>query len=113
MEVRNKDAELAVDMAVKLIGKTLPEETLDKIWDKCHESEKIQNAVQAYLVASFRYAPTALHKLHTLLMEEFSGIIITNCYSCEEPTEVPSEGVVHPLCPACQDDFSRWMDNQL
>jgi hypothetical protein len=68
MNVRNKDAETAFDMAMKLVSNP-SEEVRQAVWDKCHKDETIQRAVSLYLYSSFDYAPKALHKLHTKLVE--------------------------------------------
>jgi hypothetical protein len=68
MNVRNKDAETAFEMAMKLVSNP-SEEISQAVWDKCHKDETIQRAVSLYLYSSFDYAPKALHKLHTKLVE--------------------------------------------
>jgi hypothetical protein len=68
MNVRNKDAETAFDMAMKLVSNP-SEEISQAVWDKCHKDETVQRAVSLYLYSSFDYAPKALHKLHTKLVE--------------------------------------------
>jgi hypothetical protein len=73
MNVRNKDAETAFEMAMKLVSN--PSGRVSRaIWDKCHKDETIQRAVSLYLYSSFDYAPKALHKLHTKLVELVEGV---------------------------------------
>lgn len=67
MIVRNKDAETAFEMAMKLVDVPTAEIS-QSVWDKCHKDESVQRAVSLYLYSSFDYAPKALHKLHTKLV---------------------------------------------
>jgi hypothetical protein len=65
---RNKDAETAFEMAIKLL--TNPsEEVQQQVWEKCHADKTIQHAVSLYLYSSPSYAPKALYKLHQKLAE--------------------------------------------
>jgi hypothetical protein len=73
MNVRNKDAETAFEMAMKLVSNP-SEEVRQAVWDKCHKDETIQRAVSLYLYSSFDYAPKALYKLHTKLVELVEGV---------------------------------------
>jgi hypothetical protein len=73
MNVRNKDAETAFEMAMKLVSNP-SEEISQAVWDKCHKDETIQRAVSLYLYSSFDYAPKALHKLNTKLVELVEGV---------------------------------------
>jgi len=68
MNVRNKDAETAFEMAMRLVSNPTAKIS-QAVWDKCHKDETIQRAVSLYLYSSFDYAPKALHKLHTKLVE--------------------------------------------
>jgi hypothetical protein len=68
MIVRNKDAETAFEMAMKLVD-TPTAEISQSVWDKCHKDESVQRAVSLYLYSTPNYAPKALHKLHTKLVE--------------------------------------------
>lgn len=63
---KNTDAELAYSMALKLLGTKQDNQTL---WDKCHSDSTTLSLVAGYLCAESRYAPVALYKLHTRLVE--------------------------------------------
>lgn len=71
MQVKNKDAEMAFDMVMKLAGTELAQDEAfqDKVWDKCHADQNIQSLVVRYLVSTSAYAPKALYNLHTRLAE--------------------------------------------
>ena len=70
---RNRNAEMAFEMAVKLLGGStaLSEARLTELWDTCHSNTELQDSVSLYLASSSDYAPKALHKLHTKLAEVF------------------------------------------
>lgn len=68
MNVRNKDAETAFEMAMKLV-EAPSAEVKQAIWDKCHKDEAVQRAVSLYLYSTPSYASQALYKLHTKLVE--------------------------------------------
>jgi hypothetical protein len=65
-----KDAEMAFDMAMKLVSTELAqdEDFRDKVWDKCQD-EVVHSLVVRYLVSTSDYAPKALYNLHTKLVE--------------------------------------------
>jgi hypothetical protein len=65
---RNKDAETAFEMAMKLLN-TPSEEVQQQVWDKCHADEVIQRAVRLYLYSEPSYTPKALYNLHQKLAE--------------------------------------------
>lgn len=67
MNVRNKDAETAFEMAMKLVEAPTAE-IRQAVWDKCHKDESIQRAVSLYLYSTPSYASQALYKLHTKLV---------------------------------------------
>lgn len=67
----NKDAEMAYMMAMKLF-QSVSDERAIQIWDECHKNEKLQKMVSTYVYSTPTYAPKALHKLHTELVEVFS-----------------------------------------
>ena len=67
---QNKDAEMAYLMAVKLLGDVNGEKAV-QIWDECHSNTQLQKLVSVYTYSTPSYAPKALHKLHTKLMEVF------------------------------------------
>lgn len=72
---RNKNAETAFAMAMKLVGgdtQQVSEETQQAIWDKCHADKSIQDAVQLYLYSTPAYQPKALYKLHQKIVEAVS-----------------------------------------
>lgn len=72
---RNKNAETAFAMAMKLVGgdtQQVSEETQQAIWDKCHADKSIQDAVQLYLYSTPAYQPKALYKLHQKIVEVVS-----------------------------------------
>lgn len=71
MQVKNKDAELAFEMTMKLAGTEFAQDEAfqDKVWDKCHTDQNIQSLVVRYLVSTSAYAPKALYNLHTRLAE--------------------------------------------
>lgn len=68
LTTKNLNAETAYAMALKLIDNP-SEEVSKRIWDKCHADKAIQDAVSLYLYSTFDYAPKALYKLHTKLVE--------------------------------------------
>lgn len=68
---RNRNAETAFDMAMKLVGgngQEVSAEVRQSIWDKCHADTELQTLVSRYLVSDFSYAPKALYKVHQRLM---------------------------------------------
>jgi len=67
---RNKDAETAYAMAMKLLGATA---SSDAVWDECHSNAELQRLVSVYVYSTPQYAPKALHKIHTKLMEVFGN----------------------------------------
>lgn len=71
MPVRNRDAEMAFEMAVKLISNGLPvaEETREKLWTACHSNQSLLNAVALYRACNSDYSDKALVKLHRELMK--------------------------------------------
>lgn len=75
MLVKNKDAEMAFDMAMKLVSTELAQDESfqDKVWDKCHTDPMITSLVVRYLVSTSAYAPKALYNLHTKLVEVVSN----------------------------------------
>lgn len=69
---RNKNAETAFAMAIKLVGgdsQQVSEEVKQAIWDKCHSDRSVQDAVQLYLYSTPEYQPKALYKLHRKIVE--------------------------------------------
>jgi hypothetical protein len=69
---RNKDAETAFAMAIKLLGAdNQSEDTKSAVWAECHNNKELQRLVSLYVFATPSYAPTALYKVHTKLMEVF------------------------------------------
>lgn len=69
---RNKDAETAFAMAMKLFGaENYSEMTKSQFWKECHENKELQRLVSVYTYATPSYAPMALYKVHTKLMEVF------------------------------------------
>lgn len=69
---RNRDAETAFEMAMKLMttnGQSVSEQVRQSVWDKCHADTELQTLVSRYLVSDFSYAPKALYKVHQRLME--------------------------------------------
>jgi hypothetical protein len=70
MPVRNRSAEMAFEMIIKLAGsQVIDEARRQELWDKCHADRTIQDAVSLYLYSTGSYADKALHKLHKKLME--------------------------------------------
>jgi hypothetical protein len=65
---RNKDAETAFEMAMKLLNNP-SEEVQQQVWDKCHADEVIQRSVRLYLYSEPSYTPKALYNLHQKLAE--------------------------------------------
>jgi len=70
---RNKSAETAYAMAVKLLGATeqTSKSSLAYVWRECHDSQELQKLVDTYLYSTPSYAPKALYKVHTKLMDMF------------------------------------------
>lgn len=69
---RNKDAETAFAMAMKLFGEeNYSEHTKSAIWAECHSNKELQQLVSYYVYATPKYAPTALYNIHTKLVEVF------------------------------------------
>ena len=68
--VQNKDAEMAYLMAMKLLGDVDKDKAI-QVWDECHENTQLQKLVSVYTYSTPSYAPKALHKVHTKLMEVF------------------------------------------
>lgn len=69
---RNKDAETAFAMAMKLLGEdNYTDYTKSAIWAECHKNEELQRLVSVYVYSTPQYAPKALYKIHTKLMEVF------------------------------------------
>jgi hypothetical protein len=70
-KVKNKDAEMAFEMAMKLAGNELAQDEgfYGRVWDKCHTDQTIQSLVVRYLVSTSAYAPKALYNLHTRLAQ--------------------------------------------
>lgn len=69
---RNKDAETAFAMAMKLFGaENYSEMTKSQFWKECHENKDLQNLVSLYVFATPKSAPSALYKVHSKLMEVF------------------------------------------
>lgn len=71
---RNKSAETAYAMALKLLGaekNTTSNSSLAYVWGVCHDDQELQRLVDVYLYSTPSYAPKALHKVHTKLMELF------------------------------------------
>ncbi len=69
---RNIDAETAFSMAMKLVeasGQSVSEQVRQSVWDKCHADTTLQTLVSRWVYSSFDYAPKALYKVHTRLME--------------------------------------------
>jgi hypothetical protein len=74
MPVRNRDAEMAFEMAVRLLstnGSQVTEEQRQAVWEECHRNSNLQNRVVRYRVATSDYAPKALVELHRELMKVF------------------------------------------
>jgi hypothetical protein len=72
---RNKNAETAFAMAIRLVGgptQQVSEEVQERLWDKCHADKSLQDAVQLYLYSTPAYQPKALHKLHQKIVEVVS-----------------------------------------
>lgn len=67
---RNKDAETAYAMAMKLLG---ADASSDDVWAECHKNEELQRLVSVYVYSTPQYAPKALHKIHTKLVEVFGN----------------------------------------
>jgi hypothetical protein len=74
MLVKNRDAETAFEMAMKLVSTELAQDKdfRDRVWDKCHTDPTIPSLVVRYLVSDFGYAPKALYNLHAKLVEVVS-----------------------------------------
>lgn len=69
---RNKDAETAFAMAMKLFGaENYSEHTKSAFWAECHNNKELQRLVSLYAYATPKSALTALHNVHTKLMEVF------------------------------------------
>jgi hypothetical protein len=71
---RNRDAEMAFEMALKLLGAESASSpgVRDTLWEKCHSDKALRDAVTLYLASSPSYAPKALYKLHTELVRVVS-----------------------------------------
>lgn len=39
-------------------------------------------------------------------------LVQTTCYKCECELMAP-EGIVHPLCASCEEDFDDWFSRQV
>lgn len=69
---RNKDAETAYFMAMRLLGEeNYTDSSKSAIWKECHENKELQRLVSNYVYSSQRYATKALNKVHAKLMEVF------------------------------------------
>ena len=68
--IQNKDAEIAYLMAMKLLGNVDKDKAI-QVWDECHANTQLQKLVSVYTYSTPSYAPKALHKVHTKLMEVF------------------------------------------
>ena len=69
---RNKDAETAYAMAMKLLGEQdYTDSSKSAIWKECHENKELQRLVSVYTYSTPSYQPVALYKVHTKLMEVF------------------------------------------
>jgi hypothetical protein len=69
---RNKDAETAFAMAMKLFGEeNYSVHTKAAFWAECHSNKELQRLVSLYVFATPKSAPTALYNVHTKLMEVF------------------------------------------
>lgn len=66
MPVRNRNAEMAFEMAVKLASNGLPvsEATRENLWAKCHADQALLSAVSLYRACNSDYSDKALVKLH-------------------------------------------------
>lgn len=67
---QNKDAEMAYLMAMKLLGSVSKDKAI-QVWDECHENTQLQKLVSVYTYSTPSYAPKALDKVQTKLMEVF------------------------------------------
>jgi hypothetical protein len=69
---RNKDAETAFAMAMKLFGaENYSEHTKSAFWAECHNNKELQRLVSLYVFATPKSAPTALYNVHAKLVEVF------------------------------------------
>ncbi len=67
---RNKNAEMAFEMAMKLVAENKTELTDSQryqIWTDCHNNKTILDAVNLYLYSTPNYAEIALAKLKGVL----------------------------------------------
>lgn len=68
---RNRNAETAYVMAMKLLNDDTSRS--DEVWDECFANTELQDLVSVYLYSTPEYAPMALYKIHTKLMELFGN----------------------------------------
>ena len=69
MNGRDRDAEMAFTMALKLLGAESAHnsELVERLRAKCYADTQLRNAATVYLASSPSYQPKALYKLHTEL----------------------------------------------
>jgi hypothetical protein len=74
MNGRDRDAEMALIMALKLLGAESANnaELVERLRAKCYADTQLRNAVAIYLASSPSYAPKARHKLDTELVRVVS-----------------------------------------
>ena len=69
---RNKDAETAFAMAMKLFGEdNYTDSTKSAFWAECHSNTELQRLVSLYVYATPKSQLKALHNVHTKLVEVF------------------------------------------
>ena len=69
---RNKDAETAFAMAMKLFGAdNYTDSTKSAFWAECHSNTELQRLVSLYVYATPKSQLKALHNVHTKLVEVF------------------------------------------
>ena len=69
---RNKDAETAFAMAMKLFGEeNYTDSTKSAFWAECHSNKELQRLVSLYVYSTPKSQLKALHNVHTKLVEVF------------------------------------------
>jgi hypothetical protein len=111
MPVRNRDAEMAYEMAMKLLGANTTEEQRQSVWEECHRNKKLQDVVVRYRVATSDYAPKALVAIHRELMRVFvdkeerrsGNKVCASCWEHKLPEDFYSVDVdrKHEVCSDC------------
>lgn len=69
MNGRDRDAEMAFIMALKLLGEesAYNKDLVERLRAKCYADTQLRDAATIYLASSPSYQPKALYKLHTEL----------------------------------------------